>query len=251
MTKNYILFIDSGLGGLTTLAETISTSPNNFIYFADNLHAPYGNKSTKFLKSRLVHIVDKFSKIYPLSMVVLACNTATTNTISCLRSKFPNLTFVGTEPAVALALKFNYKSSLTIATPQTINRLKNNKNAQTTLLKLPDLAKDIEHFMLFNDFLSKFKIYKTIFKLKKLLIKKDCLILGCTHYPLIKTALKKIINIPILDGNGGVAQRINSLSLQKQDFSSVNIILSLQNCKLKEKYKKILKQILANQINLC
>ena len=99
-----ILFIDSGIGGLSTLASSYNLTQANYIYFADNKFAPYGTKSDKFLKERLSTIVNYFSKKRNISMVVLACNTATTSTIKFLREKFPNLIFVGTEPAYNIAI---------------------------------------------------------------------------------------------------------------------------------------------------
>lgn len=251
MKKNYILFIDSGLGGLSTLAETIKLVPSSYIYFADNLNAPYGDKSIAFLKSQLCEIIEFFTKNYNISMIVLACNTATTTCISFLRKQYPNLCFVGTEPAINLAKKQGFANISVTATPQTINRLSKQNIGNYKLIKLKNLAKDIEHFLLFGDYLSKIKIYSTIYHLKSKLGGYGCLVLGCTHYPLLKPVFEKIIGIPIIDGNIGVSTRIYSLHPQKTKIYNIKLALSAENGKLKENYKKILRQILANQLNLC
>lgn len=251
MAKNYILFIDSGLGGLTTLHKSLSLTQSNYIYFADDKNSPYGNKSSIFLKHRLSEIVSYFSKKYKLCAVVLACNTATTNTISFLRKNHPNLVFIGTEPASKLALKLKYSHPTIIATNQTINRLKPQICNVFKLIKCKNLARDIEHFIIHKDILSKYRILSTVLSIKQQTKKQDCIVLGCTHYPLISQIFEKYIHIPLLDGNDGVARQIARLCPQNQDFCKIKIILSSQNCKLKEKYKKILKQILANQLNLC
>lgn len=251
MKKKYILFIDSGLGGLSTLAETIKLLPNDYIYFADNLNAPYGAKSIDFLRRRLCEIIEFFTVKYDISIIVLACNTATTTCVSFLRKQYPNLCFVGTEPAVNLAKKQGFSNISVIATPQTISQLNHQNLGNCRLIKLKSLAKNIEHFLLFKDYLSKLKIYSTIYHLKRTIGSCNCLVLGCTHYPLLKSAFEKILNFPIIDGNKGVSNRIYSLHPKKHKNYNIKLILSSENSKLKENYKKILRQILANQLNLC
>ena len=247
-----ILFIDSGIGGLSTLSSSFNLTHANYIYFADNKYAPYGTKSDKFLKERLLKIINFFSKKYNISIIVLACNTATTTAISFLRENFPNLLFIGTEPAYNVAIFNNFKKPALIATPQTINHIKE-KGLQTFLLfSHKTLASQIEENLTSNSPFSNLKILKSLYFLKHKTKKNDCLILGCTHYILLKEKISKIINLPIIDGNHGVSNQIHRLYSENQSSkSSFKIILSQENKLLLQKYKKILKQILANQINLC
>lgn len=247
-----ILFIDSGIGGLTTLAEASKLSPLNYIYFADNKFAPYGTKSTHFLKQRLFDIVCSMSKKYKLSMVVLACNTATTNTISFLRNCFPELLFIGTEPAFKVASDKNFKSPALVATKQTVKQLNKIKLKNFSLIPHKSLASQIEDAIISNTPQSQFNLLKSIYLLKRQTKNNDCLILGCTHYIFIKEKLSSLLKLPIFDGNTGVSKQIFRNNLQNQaSKSSFKIILSHKNRILSQKYKKILKQILANQINLC
>ena len=64
MKKEYILFIDSGIGGLTTLAETTKILNANYIYFADSIHAPYGSHSAEELLCFLREIIENLLKTY-------------------------------------------------------------------------------------------------------------------------------------------------------------------------------------------
>lgn len=251
MQKKYILFIDSGIGGLSTLAKTIKLVNSNFIYYADNQNAPYGDKNDEFLKKRLSQIILDVSKKYQISMIVLACNTATTSSISYLRKIFNNLTIIGTEPAVKLAFDNGFKSPALIATPQTINHVDSQKTSKIKLISCRNLANIIEQTLLNPTITNYYKLLKVIYKIKSLTKGCDCLILGCTHYPFAKAMFKRIINKPIIDGNNGVAKRIYSLNKNFVPKNSVKLIISQKKLKDKQKYKKILNQILANQFNLC
>lgn len=251
MQKKYILFIDSGIGGLSTLSETLKLISADFIYYADNKNAPYGEKSDEFLRQRLNQIVVEVSEKYPLKMLVLACNTATTSSIDYLRKAFPKLTIIGTEPAAKLALDQGYCHPAILATPQTIKHLKLSKNSPFTFIPSKNLATIIEENLLSPNIKNSYKLLREIYSIKRKIRRCDCLVLGCTHYPFAKSVLKKVINLPIIDGNNGVARRICFFYNDFTQKTSVKLILSSKNRQDKEKYKKILNQILANQINLC
>ena len=112
MKKEYILVVDSGIGGLSILAQMLKLFNSNIVYFADNKHCPYGSHSRAEILNFLVKIIDKIRKKYNLKIVVLACNTATTSAILHLRKKYKDLVFIGTEPALNLANQLNYKQIL-------------------------------------------------------------------------------------------------------------------------------------------
>ena len=244
-----ILFIDSGIGGLSTLSETMKILKVNYIYFADNEFAPYGSKSDLSLRERLSLIISQTIQKYSISMVVLACNTATTSSVNFLRKKFPTLTFVGTEPACKLASDNNFNNPIVIATPRTISHIINPK---IKAISCPELASLIENKYIQNSPKSNLLLLKQLYLLKQQIQDYDCLILGCTHYSFIKHQLIKMINVPIFDGNHGVSKQIARLCNQKlAKFPTCKIILSRYNSITLQKYKKILNQILANQINLC
>ncbi len=253
MNKKPVIFIDSGIGGLSTLATALSFLNFDSIYFADTHFAPYGTKTKKWLQTRLKDIVFKLSETIKPHCIVLACNTATTNTISNLRRCFPGIHFIGTEPALTLAKKLGFKHPILIATPQTIKSIKTHS---ANFVSLPNLATNIETYITSRSYLSLYNILKDIFYIKTISKPCDCLILGCTHYVLIKDLISKYISIPIIDGNEGVSKQIalivnNKTIQQNLTIPTIKFVFSSKDSIKHEKYKKILKQILAKPIKLC
>ena len=213
--KNKIGVFDSGRGGSTTLEEIKKILPNeNYIYYADSKNNPYGEKDDTALLDIVSEIVDFFI-LKDVKLIVIACNTATTRTIEKLRVMYPNMHFVGTEPAIKVACDNNYKNTLVMATPLTINSSKVraliNKNLKDDeciyLLPCDGLANAIEtnNEKEINNILDKLLIY---YKNKNI----DAVVLGCTHYPIIKDKIQNYFPYAkIIDGNIGVAKRVKSI----------------------------------------
>jgi len=213
--NNKIGVFDSGIGGLTTLKEIRSILPNeDYIYFADSKNNPYGEKT----KEELFNITDNIVKYLinkNVKIIVIACNTATTNCINMLRDKYKDMLFVGTEPAIKVACDNNYKNILLLATPTTINSQRTKKlidnfkkdYQRIYLVACDELANAIENNnnekidLLLHKYLDQYKD-KNI----------DSIVLGCTHYPIIKKKIKKMFkNATLVDGNKGVARRVKYL----------------------------------------
>lgn len=247
---SYILFIDSGIGGLTTLSESIKIMQTNFLYFADNKFSPYGDKSVSFIQNRLAHIINMLTKKYDISLIVLACNTATTTSISHLRTLFPNLIFVGTEPALKTAQNKHFIKPAIIATPQTIKHLNHQKSDNVHTLARTKFASTIERYMLYPSYQNKFNLIKEIYVIISKIKNDDCLVLGCTHYSIIKNYLQKHIKKEVIDGNQAIASQIKTKATNITSNTRIKIILSSKNRQELQNYKKILNQILANQIKL-
>lgn len=209
---NKIGIFDSGIGGLTTLEEIKKILPNeDFIFYSDSKNNPYGNKSQEELFKITENIVDKLIK-KEVKLIVIACNTATTQCINHLRNKYPNMIFVGTEPAIKVACDNNYKRTLVMATPGTIKSertnelITNNKKDFENIYLLPcdKLANAIERKddKKINELLDQYLIP---YKNKKI----DAIVLGCTHYPHIKDKIKSYFpESKLIDGNEGVARRV-------------------------------------------
>jgi len=210
--NNKIGILDSGIGGTTTLNEIRKLLPNeDFIYYADTKNNPYGNKSDEELYEIVKNIVDFFIK-KEVKLIVIACNTATTKCITKLRENYRNIPFIGTEPAIKVASDNNYKNTLVLATPGTIKSertqelVENNKKSNQNIYLLPCeyLANAIEK----NDNIkidSLLNEYLTPYKDKNI----DSIVLGCTHYPLIKDKIQSYFkDAVIIDGNIGVAKRV-------------------------------------------
>lgn len=215
MKESYIGVFDSGIGGLTVLDALKDVLPNEkFIYYADSYNNPYGSKTDKELFSITESIVEYFI-LKKVKLVVIACNTATTRCICHLREKYPKIIFVGIEPAVKVACDRNYKNILVMATPGTIktNRIKqlvnlNKKDDENVyLLSCLDLAHLIETDQ--NE-----KIDILLSELFEPFLDKniDAVVLGCTHYPLIKNKVQKFFkNACLIDGSLGVAKQTKRL----------------------------------------
>lgn len=206
---------DSGKGGLTVfdaIKKLLGEDGYEYYYLADSENCPYGEKNDGELYQIVTRNVEVL-RDWGAEIIVIACNTATTKCIKQLRADFPKLSFVGTEPAIKLAADSNFKNILVLATPGTVSSertaalvMENQKKEQKIkLLACPGLAETIEKYI--NN--SPEKIEK---KLEELLEKSDeydAVVLGCTHYPLVKEMLKKYYpNAELLDGGTGVAERV-------------------------------------------
>lgn len=254
MKKEYILFIDSGVGGLSTLSKCYKVLPTNYIYFADNKHSPYGSHSDEEIFNYLEEIVCSVSKSYNIVFVVLACNTATTSAINKLRDRFFDVKFIGTEPAIKVCSDSGFKHILSIATPTTIKQPKYKKLVLSSKSKIKNLplsnfASSIEEYFISKNFYSYFIMQKNIYKIAHTSKNFDCLSLGCTHYVLVKDFLSKIINIPAFDGNLGVLKQVlfyhAKFSKLKPQKPSIKFLVSDKKKTYPQIYKKIFQEILA------
>lgn len=209
---DYIGIFDSGIGGLSILEKLLEVMPKeNYLYYKDTKNCPYGNKTDEELLKITINITSYLKK-RKVKLIVIACNTATTKCIKYLREKFPNIIFVGTEPAIKVACDKNYKNILVLATPVTIKSeavtrlIKNNKKNNQNIYLAPceGLAKAIED----NDENKIKKILKEIlkeYKNKKI----DSVVLGCTHYSFVKEEiLKELPNVELIEGALGVARQV-------------------------------------------
>lgn len=256
MEKDYILFIDSGIGGISTLSKTITVCSYNFIYYADNLHCPYGSLEKEKIIGLISNIIESLSEKYHFKTVVLACNTATTSAIKRLREIYININFIGTEPAITLAKKLSYNKIICLATPATLKQEKYLSLAKSLSVKIKNIplegfARAIEEYLVSRTMRSKLEILKVIFFVKSKIKNFDSVVLGCTHYALIKDLISKYIPLPLLDGNTGVSNIVKKYCLPaNRPENNVKIILSDGNKQIKQKYIKILNQILAKDLKV-
>lgn len=214
MKKN-IGILDSGIGGVTVLKEIIKILPNeNYIYYSDSIHNPYGEKTQNELLGYVDYIIKYFIE-RNCKAIVIACNTATALTIDLMRKKYKDIIIIGIEPAYKMIYDDHKMGrTLVMATPATIMSERFLKlyhaydNKNTILKSCSNLATLIE-----NGNSDKIKNY-----LKKNLIYENIenVVLGCTHYPLIKKEISDILgNVTFYDGSNGVASRLLSLLREK------------------------------------
>lgn len=227
MENEYILVIDSGVGGTSILKNLIKRLPNkSFIYFADNKNSPYGNKSKKFLTKNIENILNEMLKTYKIELVVFACNTITATSIQKMRKIFKNLKFVGTEPPVKLVNK--NEKTLILSTEQTLKNCKlltfYKSKSNFTFIPLKDVAS-----MLDNNFFNRKDIIKS---LKTQVIKNDykSVVLGCTHYYFLENEINEVLNnndLKFYKSVTGVTNRVKSLVKENNEsLQNIKVILS-------------------------
>lgn len=199
--------IDSGIGGVTIFREILKSIPKgHYIYYSDSINNPYGDKSKKEILDILDNVVTKLIDM-GCTIIVIACNTASSIGVSYLREKYRKILFIATEPAYKMVHDYNPQGkTLVMATRGTIESEKfielyhKYDNHNTILLSCIGLAELIENNQdvrkYLNELLGK---YKDI----------DNVVLGCTHYPLIKSEIKKILgDVTFYDGSKGVTKEL-------------------------------------------
>ena len=213
--KNILVF-DSGVGGLSVYKEISQLLPDhNYIYVFDNEAYPYGELDQQVLISRVQSIVTSFVASHAIDIVVIACNTASTIVLPTLRAS--NLIpIVGVVPAIKPASLLANKAVGLIATPATITReytheLINNfsSNKRVELLgstRLVDMAED----KLRGEEISLEELQQI---LQPMINTIDVAVLGCTHFPLIKSEIQQVLgeSVVLIDSGKAIAKRVQDL----------------------------------------
>ena len=213
--KNPIGIFDSGIGGISILEKLKQLLPNeNFIYLADNRNCPYGSKSKKEIISLSKKNCEKLIELN-CKIIIIACNTSTTNSIKKLREIIA-IPIIGIEPGLKPAIHYTKTKNIGIlATEKTLgsklffetlnqNRIDNIHIHEQIGYELVNLIEEGSH--------SKQNLYKILEKYLVPMINKniDCLLLGCTHYNHIKDIIEEIIpvDIKIVDTIAPVNKRV-------------------------------------------
>lgn len=216
---------DSGVGGLSVLRVLQQHLPcENWVYFADSAHAPYGEKTTEYVVQRTQHIAAFLKQTQHIKALVVACNTATAEAIHVLRGEYPHLPIVGIEPGIKPALRTSQTRRIGLmATQRTLESQKFQQllrsmadGAHITVQACPGLALAIEQDA--QEKIEALIAYYTsamgTFGLKNDQI--DTLVLGCTHYPLATESLLAAVgpNVTLVDPADGVARQLERLLRQ-------------------------------------
>jgi glutamate racemase len=218
---------DSGIGGTSIWKEITTLLPNeDTIYLSDSKNAPYGEKS----KQNIIELSIKNTEFLiknNCKLIVVACNTATTNAIQILRKNY-NIPFIGIEPAIKpAALKTKSNRIGILATKGTLNSHLFEKTSSKLDKKIIIKETIGENLV---DLIEDGKIdSKEMQKLLKTYLKPmlddgiDCLVLGCTHYPFLIPNIRKIIGnkIEIIDSGKAVAKQTKAV-LEKNNLLSLN-----------------------------
>ena len=238
MKDNPIAVLDSGLGGLTVVNALRRVLPSeDLIYFGDTAHLPYGNKSPAAVCRFVREIVEFLLPMNPKHLVI-ACNTATALAMPTLSAEFPQLSISGViEPGARAAVVAAGAQRLptigVIATEATVRSkayeraiLQRRNLARVMLRPTPLLVPMIEEGRTSDDPLveSALRQYLQSMVMRKV----DVLVLGCTHYPLLKGAIAKVIGpkVRLIDSAEqcaqDVARRLQRKHLLREPISSLD-----------------------------
>ncbi|GAB1308482.1 glutamate racemase [Urechidicola sp. KH5] len=208
---------DSGIGGTSIWKEIQKLLPNeSTIYLADSKNAPYGAKSKEAIIDLSIKNVNILLR-KNCKLIVVACNTATTNSISFLRSNF-DVPFIGIEPAIKpAALKTTTNNIGILATKGTLSSSLFSKTSQTfasNIQVVEQIGTGIVELIETGKLHSKEMTALLITYLNPMLKANiDHLVLGCTHYPYLIPQIKDIVGpkVTIIDSGYAVAKQTKSI----------------------------------------
>jgi glutamate racemase len=242
---NSIGLFDSGVGGTSIWAEINQLLPNeNTIYLADSKNAPYGQRSREEI-IQLSYKNTNFLLEQNCKMIVVACNTATTNAIKELRSKY-DIPIVGIEPAIKPAANLSKTHTIGIlATKGTLNSELFNRQVESfSEIKIMEqvghgLVELIENGQIDTQEMNNLlKSYLEPMVAQNI----DYLVLGCSHYPYLIPAIKKIIpkHIKIIDSGEAVAKQTQAILVKNNienmsNTKSTNIFYTNNNVHVLQK----------------
>ena len=203
MKEQPIGIFDSGVGGLTVAHAIKQILPGeSIIYFGDTAHLPYGDKSAESIKYYSQRITE-FLLEHNSKVVLVACNSASASAFDSLKMEFQEKTILldVIDPVVDYLSTRNFNKIGVIGTKRTISsgtyekKIKE-KSPSTTVVSMatPLLVPMIEEGFIFDDISN--AILRT-YLLNESLAGIEALILGCTHYPIIKNQISKIFNFNV------------------------------------------------------
>jgi glutamate racemase len=251
--NNPIGIFDSGVGGISIWKEIHELLPNeNTIYLADSINAPYGQKC----KQEIIDLCFKNTELLikkNCKLIVVACNTATTNAIKQLRAKY-EIPFIGIEPAIKpAAINSKTKSIGILATKGTLSselfhdttelysdNIKITEQVGVGLVELIESGNidSPEMTSLLNKYLTPMISHNI-----------DYLVLGCSHYPFLIPKIKKMIpnNISIIDSGKAVAKQVQNILDKQKCLSENNNTFNIFHT---NKNSDVLNKILNNQYQI-
>ncbi|MBO5279840.1 MAG: glutamate racemase [Clostridia bacterium] len=246
---------DSGIGGLSVLPAARRALPTaDILYYADEEHVPYGEKTPEEILAYSMEAVDILVSMGARAIVV-ACNTATSVAVSALRAKYEvpekNVPIIGMEPAVKKALDTCAEGRILVAaTPVTVRGQKlkllvdrYDTNKQTDAIPMPGLVRLAEKGMFGTPEADEY-IKNEIAHLD--MSDYSALVLGCTHFNYFKDSFKRVLpdHVSIVDGVEGTVRRLVSRLPDGEDGSgSVEFFISGKRSESSEKFLKLIERL--------
>lgn len=218
---------DSGVGGTSIWREVVKLLPlEDTLYLADSANAPYGEKSKEAILQLSVKNTE-FLLEQGCKLIIVACNTATTNAIDHLRANYP-VPFIGIEPAIKpAALQTKTKKVGVLATKGTLSSRLFHSTSKMFAEGITIVEQEGKGLV---ELIEAGKTHSP--EMRNLLMgfvqpmleqQIDCLVLGCTHYPYLIPVLKELLpkNVTIIDSGEAVARQTKAV-LQANQLLSEN-----------------------------
>ncbi len=216
--------MDSGVGGISVLRELQRLLPSeDFIYYADHAHCPYGGKPRQEIVERSVAITEELLA-GGAKLIVVACNTATIAAVEYLRANYP-VPFVGMEPAIKPAAAQTRSGVVgVLATGAALAGEKFHAlvaqhagGVRIITQPCPGLVELVERGDLYG---SQTRALIECYTQPLLAAGADVLVLGCTHYPFLKPLIAEVVgsNVVLLDTGAAVARQVQRV-LQREGLT--------------------------------
>ncbi len=211
-----VLVFDSGVGGLSVCEELRQLMPDlHYLYAFDNVAFPYGEKSEEFIVHRVVDIVEAVTRRYPLALVVIACNSASTVTLPALRARF-DFPVVGVVPAIKPAARLTRNGIVgLLATRGTVKRPYTHElvarfasECKTEMLGSAELV-ELAEAKLQGKPVPLEEVRRILQPWLRMKEPPDTVVLGCTHFPLLNEELQQVLpeGTRLVDSGAAIARR--------------------------------------------
>lgn len=258
---------DSGIGGLSVYRHLAQQLPaERYIYYADTLHVPYGNRGSEDIEALTLVAVDWLYR-QGCKLIVIACNSASAYALSLARERYPQIPIVGLVPALKPAvLASRSKQVAVLATKATLEGALLNQVItdiacpnHTTVTKYfdPELVPWVEAGMP--------STAQTANRLRQQLQQLasegiDYLVLGCTHYPFFKEFLLQEIDerqlaVTVVDSGQAIAARVQSLLIDNKmlallDVDNESHPLRFYASKYDDKLGQLVERLLGQKVDI-
>ena len=206
---------DSGVGGLSILDEALRQLPeHDYIYLADSIHAPYGERSSEWIAARSLELC-RFLAVQGCDAIVVACNTATAQAIAHIRQELLDIPIIGVEPGIKPAALQSSKGIVgVLATEATLKSDKFNALLET----LPSTCQFIKQAgaglvpLIESGHANSEETLELLAKHLEPIqdAGADTLVLGCTHYPFLRKSIRKLLgdSINLIDTSDAVVRQL-------------------------------------------
>ena len=222
MDRSAIGIFDSGVGGLTVCDKIFRMLPGeNIIYLGDTAHVPYGNKSGETV-TRFSREIVKFLLGFKVKLIIVACNTASSLSLPSLKKSCPVPIIGVIKPGIREALKRTKSARIgVIGTESTISsgiyahEIRSINKAAHVIQKACPIFVPLVENMWFDGDVTERVARKYLSPLLNRKI--DSLILGCTHYPLLKKIIQRVVGrkVALIDSSTQVAKYAKELLERK------------------------------------